>query len=55
MPDRLYQEMMQRSPDKMLVLDATRLKSLKLEGIDPAYEKWLRENVDQPPAQPDRQ
>ena len=54
MPDRLYQEMMQRSPDKMLVLDATRLKSLKLEGIDPAYEKWLRENVDQPPAQPEQ-
>ena len=54
MPDRLYQEMMQRSPEKMLVLDATRLKSLKLEGIDPAYEKWLRENADQTPAQPER-
>jgi hypothetical protein len=48
MPDRLYQEMMQRTPSKMLVLDATRLKSLRLEGIDPAYEKWLRENADQP-------
>jgi hypothetical protein len=48
MPDRLYQEMMQRTPSKMLVLDAPRLKSLRLEGIDPAYEKWLRENSDQP-------
>ena len=55
MDPALRQEMMQRSPDKMLVLDATRLKSLRLEGIDPAYEKWLRENVDQPQAQPDRQ
>jgi hypothetical protein len=55
MPDRLYQEMMQHAPDKMLVLDATRLKTLKLEGIDPAYEKWLRENADQPPAQTERQ
>ena len=57
MPDRLFQEMMQRSPDKMLVLDATRLKTLRLEGIDPAYEKWLRENTDQQPTpwnQPDR-
>ena len=57
MPDRLFQEMMQRSPDKMLVLDATRLKTLRLEGIDPAYEKWLRENTDQqlaPSNQPDR-
>jgi hypothetical protein len=45
MPDRLYKEMMQRSPDKMLVLDAGRLKALGLEGTDPAYEKWLRENA----------
>jgi hypothetical protein len=44
MPDRLYKEMMQRPPDKMLVLDAARLKTFGLEGIDPAYEKWLREN-----------
>jgi hypothetical protein len=44
MPDRLYKEMMQRSPDKMLVLDAGRLKTFGLEGTDPAYEKWLREN-----------
>ena len=56
-PDRLFQEMMQRSPDKMLVLDATRLKTLRLEGIDPAYEKWLRETTDQqlaPSNQPGR-
>jgi hypothetical protein len=45
MPDRLYKEMMQRPPDKMLVLDAGRLKALGLEGTDPAYEKWLRENA----------
>ena len=45
MPDRLYKEMMQRSPDKMLVLDAARLKTFGLDGIDPAYEKWLRENA----------
>jgi hypothetical protein len=45
MPDRLYKEMMQRSPDKMLVLDAARLKTFGLDGIDPTYEKWLRENA----------
>jgi hypothetical protein len=45
MPERLYKEMMQRPPDKMLVLDAARLKTFGLDGVDPAYEKWLRENA----------
>jgi len=53
MPDRLYKEMMQRAPDKMLVLDAARLKAFGLDGIDPAYEKWLRENANtERPQQP---
>ena len=53
MPDRLYKEMMQRAPDKKLVLDAARLKAFVLDGIDPAYEKWLRENANtERPQQP---
>lgn len=44
MPDKLFKEMMQRSSEKMLVLDAAHLKTLGLDGIDPAYAKWLREN-----------
>jgi hypothetical protein len=52
MPDRLFKEMMQRPPDKMLLLDAARLKALGLEGVYPAYEQWLRANANQPrPAQ----
>lgn len=52
MPARLYSEMVQRPPDKMLLLDAGRLKALGLEGVYPAYEEWLRTNANQQPAQP---
>jgi len=33
------------------VLDAAKLRSLGLDGIDPAYEQWLRENNNQQPPQ----
>jgi hypothetical protein len=50
MPKRLFQEINQQSSGKMLLLDARRLKMLGLDGTDPAYERWLRENnYEQPP------
>ena len=51
MPEKLFKEMMQRPPDKMLLLDAGRLETLGLDGVDPAYAKWLRANNDQQPPQ----
>ena len=51
MPEKLFKEMMQRPSDKMLLLNASRLKTFGLDGIDPAYAKWLRENSDQQPSQ----
>jgi len=51
MPKKLFQEMSaQQSSAKVRLLDAAKLKSLGLDGIDPAYEQWLRENnIQQPP------
>ena len=37
----------QQSSDKVRLLDSARLKALGLDGIDPAYEQWLRANNDQ--------
>jgi len=42
MPKKLYQEI--KSSERVLFLDARRLKALGLDGTDPAYEEWLREN-----------
>ena len=53
MPKKLFQEMMRQPPDKVLLLDARRLKDLGLDGIDRAYEDWLRTKDDQQPSQPD--
>jgi hypothetical protein len=48
MPKRLFQEM--QSSERVLLLDARRLKALGLDGTDPAYEQWLRaNNYQQPP------
>jgi len=45
MPKRLFQEITaQQSSDKVRLLDSGRLKALGLDGIDPAYEQWLRDN-----------
>lgn len=52
MPKKLFQEMMRQPPDKVLLLDARRLKDLGLDGIDRAYEDWLRAKDDQQPLQP---
>src|SRR5262249_34401024 len=50
MPKKLFQEMSaQQSSAKVRLLDAAKLKSLGLDGIDPAYEQWLRENNNQHP------
>jgi len=50
MPKKLFQEISQQSSGKVLLLDARRLKMLGLDGTDPAYERWLRENnYEQPP------
>jgi hypothetical protein len=50
MPKKLFQEMSaQQSSAKVRPLDAAKLKSLGLDGIDPAYEHWLRENNSQQP------
>jgi hypothetical protein len=52
MPKKLFQEMSaQQSSTKVRLLDAAKLKSLGLDGIDPAYEQWLRENNNQQPPQ----
>jgi hypothetical protein len=51
MPDRLFKEMMQRAPDKTLVLDDAKLKSFGLEGVFPPYEEWTRANATQRPPQ----
>jgi hypothetical protein len=47
MPKRLFQEITQQSSEKVLLLDARRLKALGLDGTDPAYEQWLRANENQ--------
>src|SRR5262249_44114218 len=52
MPKKLFQEMMRQPPDKVLLLDARPLKDLGLDGIDQAYEDWLRTKDDQQPSQP---
>ena len=52
MPKKLFQEMMRQPPDKVLLLDARRLKDLGLDGIDRAYEDWLRTKDDPQPSQP---
>src|SRR5262245_36153961 len=52
MPKKLLQEMMRQPPDKVLLLDARRLKDLGLDGIDQAYEDWLRTKDDQQPSRP---
>src|SRR5438128_3549083 len=49
MPKKLYQEI--KSSERVLFLDARRLKALGLDGTDPAYEEWLRENNYQQPLQ----
>src|SRR6266480_7714939 len=49
MPKKLYQEI--KSSARVLFLDARRLKALGLDGTDPAYEEWLRENNYQQPPQ----
>jgi hypothetical protein len=50
MPKKLFQEMTaQQSPDKVRLLDAGRLKTLGLDGTDPAYEQWMRANNNQEP------
>lgn len=43
MPKRLFQEMAQSS-DKVRLLNASRLKTLGLDGTDPAFEEWERAN-----------
>jgi len=48
MPKKLFQEMMRQAPNKVLLLDARRLKDLGLDGIDRAYEDWMRANEDKP-------
>jgi hypothetical protein len=50
MPKKLFQEMTaQQSSDKVRLLDAGRLKTLGLDGTDPAYEQWMRANNNQEP------
>jgi hypothetical protein len=50
MPKKLFQEMTtQQSSDKVRLLDANRLKTLGLDGTDPAYEQWMRANNNQQP------
>ena len=49
MPKKLFQEMTQQSSNKVLLLDAGRLKTLGLDGTDPAYEQWMRANNNQEP------
>jgi hypothetical protein len=45
MPKKLFQEIAaQQSSNKLRLLDSGRLKALGLEGIDQAYEQWLRAN-----------
>ena len=52
MPKKLFQEMSaQQSSTKVRLLDAAKLKTLGLDGTDPAYEQWLRENNNQRPPQ----
>jgi hypothetical protein len=53
MPKKLFQEMNQQSSGKVLFLDARRLKMLGLDGTDPVYEQWLRENNSEQPPQSD--
>jgi hypothetical protein len=48
MPKKLFQEISQQSSAKPLLLSARQLKTLGLDGTDPAYEQWLRENSEQP-------
>jgi hypothetical protein len=46
MPKKLFQEIAAQQSSNNL-LDSGRLKALGLEGIDPAYEQWLRANANQ--------
>src|SRR5262249_21797294 len=39
MPKKLFQEINQQSSGKVLLLDARRLRTLGLDGTDPAYEQ----------------
>jgi hypothetical protein len=56
MPKKLFQEMAaQQASAKVRLLDAAKLKTLGLDGIDPAYEQWLRENSNEQPAQSNRE
>lgn len=50
MPKRLFQEIRQQPSEKVLLLDARRLKARGLDGTDPAYEQWLRANSSSPDA-----
>jgi hypothetical protein len=53
MPKKLFREIAaQRSSNILHLLDSGRLKALGLEGIDPAYEQWLRANENQERSQP---
>jgi hypothetical protein len=48
MPKKLFQEIAaHQSSNKLRLLDSGRLKALGLEGVDPAYEEWLRANENQ--------
>ena len=53
MPKKLFQDMMQQPSDKTLLLNAARLKTLGLEGVDPAFEEWARANNAQRPPSSD--
>jgi hypothetical protein len=54
MPKKLFQDMMQQPSDKALLLNAARLKTLGLEGIDPAFEQWQRANNSERPPSSER-
>jgi len=50
MPKKLFQEIAaQQSSNKVRLLNAGQLKTLGLDGTDPAYERWMRENNVEPP------
>jgi hypothetical protein len=56
MPKKLFQEMTaQQASAKVRLLDAAKLKTLGLDGTDPAYEQWLRENSNEQPARSNRE
>jgi hypothetical protein len=56
MPKKLFQEMAaQQASAKVRLLDAAKLKTLGLDGTDPAYEQWLRENSNEQPERSNRE